>query len=74
MVTEAYYTALKAEIELEHIANEATGEVHNDPAQQVVNESTQIAEQAVGEALKVTEGWGKSVFDKTHEIMEEICL
>lgn len=55
MVTEAYYTALKAEKELEHLANEATGEAPNDPAQQVLNETRHIAEAAMGEALKVAD-------------------
>lgn len=74
MVTEAYYTALKAEKELEHLANEATGEAPNDPAQQVLNEHRHIAEAAICDALKVADNWGKSVLDKAHEITEEICL
>lgn len=74
MVTEAYYTALKAEKELEHLANEATDEAPNVPAQQVINETRHIAEAAMVEALKVADNWGKSALDKAHEITEEICL
>lgn len=74
MVTEAYYTALKAEKELEHLANEATDEAPNVPAQQIINETRHIAEATIVEALKVTDNWGKSALDKAHEITEEICL
>ena len=74
MVTDVYNTALRAEKELEHLANEATGEAPNNPAQQVLNETRHIAEVAIGEALKVADNWGKSALDKAHEITEEICL
>ena len=74
MVTDVYNTALRAEKELEHLANEATGEAPNDPAKQVLNKTRHIAEAAIGEALKVADNWGKSVLDKAHEITEEICL
>ena len=74
MVTEAYYTALRAEKELQHLANEATGEMPSDPAQQGFHETRHIAETAMGEALKVADNWGKFVLDKAQEITEEICL
>lgn len=74
MVTEAYYTALKAEKELEHLANEATVEAPNDPAQQVLNETRHIAEAAIGETLKTAEGWDKTAFEKDISKTEEILL
>lgn len=72
MVNEIYRGALKAEKELEHLAKSTIDNSQQDPAEEAFNETRRLAERAIGETLKATEGWGKTAFEKGISKTEEI--
>lgn len=73
MVTETLRSAIKAEHEIEHLADSADGS-SKDVTELELQQLKHFTEQAAISAAKAAENWGRNAINKTKEITEDITL